>query len=147
MIHLTKQDVRGAFINRKGKRNRLLYEYYKNLFSLGISAALMAEKISSDLGIHISTSIIYKIRHRIQKKEMLSSGDIPYGHPRQPSLPPAYDSWGGNAQFSLQGTDRQDYCALPEGKKRTEAQAATDKFKNAEEYQNKDALDRAFEDL
>lgn len=66
---ISKEDIIKAFKNNKGKRNRLLYEFYKETyFSKDLPAQFIAEKLSDDLGIRITPGMIYLINHRIAKK-------------------------------------------------------------------------------
>lgn len=66
---ISKEDIRKAFLTDQRKRNKLLYDFYKEeYFSSGYTARLIAAKISEDLGIEISVHIIFKIYARIIKK-------------------------------------------------------------------------------
>ena len=68
MGKITKEDVLDAFQQNKRKRNVLLYEYYyADYFSADYSAAFIAGKISSDLGLAITPNMIRIARHRIGK--------------------------------------------------------------------------------
>ena len=68
MGKITKEDVVDAFRQNKRKRNILLYEYYyADYFSADYSAAFIAGKISSDLGLPITPNMIRIARHRIGK--------------------------------------------------------------------------------
>ena len=66
MSKITKEDVVDAFRQNRRKRNILLYEYYyADYFSADYSAAFIAGKISSDLGLAITPNMIRIARHRI----------------------------------------------------------------------------------
>ena len=70
MIRVTKEDVRNAYLLKQGKRSRLLYEYYKEeFFEKKYSASFIADKISDDLGVTVTTAMIYSIFDRIIKKK------------------------------------------------------------------------------
>src|SRR5687768_2671663 len=67
---ISKEDIRNAFLTDQRKRNKMLYDFYKEAyFTKGYTANLIASKISDDLGIGISVHIIYKIYARIINKE------------------------------------------------------------------------------
>ena len=129
-MNVTKQDVYIAFQQRRRKRNRLLYEHYRELFALDVTADYLAQKISLDLDFPISPGIIYKIRHRILKQE------------NQPPPTRSLASIG----YSKDAVGAE-HSTVPEGKKRGEERAEKYGFKNADEYTGQDALDKAFEDL
>ena len=82
MSRLTKEEVLQAFKEEKGKRRFLLYSYYRDIFfNQGYPAALIAQKISEDLGHQISTQTIYQINARIipktrsQKNNPINQGE------------------------------------------------------------------------
>ncbi len=124
---ITKEEVHNAFKLHKRKRNRLLYEHYYELFQKDLTADYLSQKITEDLDFPISSSIIYKIRHRIQKKEKISPVTT-----------------GSSSHTESIDNDH----AFPEGKK-SQQQIHTDTyhFKNTDDYPDQDALDKAFEDL
>ena len=73
---ITKEDILSAFKEKKRKRNFLLYEYYHDFFNDSYTSETIAKKISEDLGLPISKSIIEMVRFRIVnkiKKETSSS--------------------------------------------------------------------------
>jgi hypothetical protein len=69
MIKPRKEDLIEAFQCKQRKRNRLLYEYYKETYFTGeFSAVYVAKRISEELGIQMSANMVYKI-HGLIKKE------------------------------------------------------------------------------
>lgn len=130
MNTISKQDLIDAFQNDKRKRNNLLFEYYKDtLFNKGLSAEFIADKISQDLGIKISRSIIYKINHRIIKNIGQS---------------PAWPAVG--AQGSQQSGELKQN---QQGKKGAEPGQSSKVWesRNADEYPQLDPFGGAFDDL
>lgn len=64
MDFITKEDVIYAFRKRNTKRRDLVFTYYRKWFKIPLTANVLAEKISEDLGIKIGPSIIYHIRSK-----------------------------------------------------------------------------------
>ena len=72
MYKISKEDIKNAFLTGQRRRNKLLYEYYKEeYFSNGYTARMIAAKISEDLGVPISANMIFKIYSRIIKQKKL----------------------------------------------------------------------------
>jgi hypothetical protein len=70
MAKITKEDLQRAYSSSQRKKSRLLYEFYKEeYFNQGYTAHFIAEKISQDLGVKITTMMIYLIFSRIINKE------------------------------------------------------------------------------
>ena len=130
MSFILKQDIIKAFQQNKMKRNNLLFEYYKDtLFFKGLTAEFIADKISQDLGLEISPSIIYKINHRIIKNGVQS--------PDKQTASPLDPAPSAAQKQNLQGKKSAE--PLPS--------SSSFKFKNADEYPQKDPLEGAFKDL
>lgn len=72
MYKISKEDIKNAFLTGQRKRNKMLYEYYKEeYFSRGYTARMIAAKLSEDLGVPISDNMIFKIYSRIIKQKKL----------------------------------------------------------------------------
>lgn len=65
MQGIDKQDILEAFAKKKRGRFNLLYLYYKDhYFHKGLPAEVMAQKISQDLDLAITSANIYEIHRR-----------------------------------------------------------------------------------
>ncbi len=64
MKTLTKDELIHSFRGDNTKRRDALYSYYQEWFSLPLTASMLAERISADLGISVRESIIYHIRSK-----------------------------------------------------------------------------------
>ncbi|MBD2757110.1 hypothetical protein [Spirosoma validum] len=60
----TKKDLLYAFRKRNTKRRDLLFLHYQEWFESPLTADVLAQKISDDLGIEVGPSIIYHIRSK-----------------------------------------------------------------------------------
>lgn len=65
---INKKDLREAILSKVRKRNVMLFAFYRPYIISAYSSRYVAHKISTDLGITISTKIIERIR--TQKKRM-----------------------------------------------------------------------------
>lgn len=61
---LTKHELIHSFRGGNTKRRDALYIYYQEWFDLPLTAQMLAERISEDLGIRVGQSIIYHIRSK-----------------------------------------------------------------------------------
>jgi hypothetical protein len=59
------EDIIRAFNAKQRKRNKLLYEYYKESYFTGeYNAVYVAHLITQELGIEMTPNMVYKIRSR-----------------------------------------------------------------------------------
>jgi hypothetical protein len=65
---INKKNLREAILSKVRKRNVMLFAFYRPYIISAYSSRYVAHKISTDLGITISTKIIERIR--TQKKRM-----------------------------------------------------------------------------
>ncbi len=128
MYKISKEDIKNAFLTGQRKRNKLLYEYYKEeYFSNGYTARMIAAKISEDLGVPISTNMIFKIFSRIIKQKKLLP-DISYQPTQMISQEIEVDI--SDREMSLQEKIQKEFI-----------------FKNADEEPKKNPFEDAFMDL
>ncbi|MDO1451059.1 hypothetical protein Q0590_32595 [Rhodocytophaga aerolata] len=90
MKKITKEDILEAYALKKGKRNQLLFYYYKQeYFSEKLPADIIAKRISEDLGIPINRNMIYLIIKRYAKNQFFT---LPS---KVVTLPPTVDTFSG----------------------------------------------------
>ncbi len=72
MKTLTKPELLHSFRSRNTKRRDALYSVYQEWFGLPLTAPMLAERITADLGIRVSASIIYHIRSKHRPTRQLT---------------------------------------------------------------------------
>ena len=83
---ITKTELLHAFRSRNTKRRDALYCFYQAWFALPLTADMLAERISADLGIPIGASIIYHIRSKHKPPRQLATPAMK-GVTNQPVFP------------------------------------------------------------